>query len=108
MNLLLDYAACERFAFMAAIPVDGQQRGYYVLQAEDPKLALLVIRGALLSDMAGDVVDCTLGWDSGYPGYVHHVGQLHSKITAFGRIDAPHERTLSEVLSKAPERRRKE
>ncbi|MEI2692636.1 MAG: hypothetical protein V9H69_24090 [Anaerolineae bacterium] len=108
MNLLLDYAACERFAYLLSLEVDGQQRGYYVLQAEDHKLALLVTRGAKLPELAGQVVDVTLGWDNGYPGFVFYPGQMHTKITAFGRIDAPHERTLSEVLSKAPERRRKE
>lgn len=108
MNLLLDYAACEQFAFMAAIPVDGQQRAYYALQPEDARLAILVTRGEALADLAGSVVDVTLGWDNGLPGYVFYPGKQHTKITAFGRIDAAHEGTLSEVLSKAPERRRKE
>jgi hypothetical protein len=107
MNLLLDYPACERFAYLVSLEVDGKPRSYYCLQAEDAKLALLVTRGAKLPELAGQVVDVTLGWDNGYPGFVLYPGQLHTKITAFGRVDAPHEGTLSEVLSKAPERRRK-
>lgn len=108
MNILLDYAACERFAYLLSLEVDGKLRSYYCLQAEDAKLALLVTRGATLWDLAGQVVDATLGWDNGQPGFVLYPGQMHTKITAFGRIDAAAETTLSEVLSKAPERRRKE
>jgi hypothetical protein len=105
LNILFDFPACRRFEMLQTLTVDNEPRSYYCLAADDDYLALLVIRGALLSDMAGDVVDCTLGWDSGYPGYVHHVGQLHSKITAFGRSDKEPEITLSEILSQAPTRR---
>lgn len=107
MNVLLDLPACERFAHLLSLDVGGKPRDYYCLRAEDAKLALLVTRGAKLPELAGQVVDVTLGWDNGYPGFVLYPGQMHTKITAFSRIDAPHERTLSEVLDKAPERRQK-
>lgn len=107
MNVLLDLPACERFAWLGSLEVDGQLRSYYALQAEDAKLALLVTRGVKLPEMAGQVTDCAVGWDTGLPGFVFFPGQMHTKITAFGCIDAPHERTLSEVLDKAPERRQK-
>lgn len=106
MNVLFDYPACERFAYLLTLTDDhGQPRSYYVLQAEDPKLALVVTRGAKMPELSGRVADVTLGWDNGYPGFVLYPGQMHTKITAFGRIDAPHEGTLSDILGKAPERR---
>lgn len=106
MNVLFDYPACERFVALVTLEVDGKQRSYYVLPAEDTRLALLVTRGAKLPKLAGQVVNVTLGWDNGHPGFVLYPGQMHTKITAFGRIDAPPEGTLSDVLSKAPERRK--
>lgn len=108
MNLLLDYAACERFAWLASLEVDGETRHYYALQPEDARLALLVTRGAKLAALAGLIVDAALGWDNGFPGYVFYPGRQHTKVTVFRQsTDAADLVALSEVLSKAPERRRK-
>ncbi len=106
--ILFDYPACERFAFLHTLTVDDEPRRYYALQPEDAKLALLVTRGVTLPELAGLVVDCSLGWDNGLPGYVFYPGQQHTKVTARRAVNMPHDVTLSEVLSKAPERRRKE
>lgn len=107
MNLLLDYAACERFTWLVSLPAGVEMRHYYALEPTDGKLALLVSRGAKLEAMAGQTVDATIGWDDGYPGFVFYPGKLHSKITIFGRVvDAAHERTLSDILSTAPDRRK--
>jgi hypothetical protein len=108
MNLLLDYAACERFAFLAEIAVDGEMRSYYALEPEDAKLAILVTRGAKLPELAGLIVDAALGWDNGLPGFVFYPGKMHTKVTVYRQsTDAAGLVALSEVLSKAPERRRK-
>ena len=107
MNLLLDYAACERFAFLASLEVDGQERHYYALDPTDTKLALLVTRGAKLRKLAGLIVDAALGWDNGLPGFVFYPGKMHTKITVYRQsTDAAGLVALSEILSKAPERRK--
>ena len=109
MNILLDFPACERFAFLVTLlDGGGQVRSYYATQPDDVKLAILVTRGATLADLAGRVADCSLGWDSGYPGFVFYPGRQHSKVTARRLIDEAPETTLTDILSKAPERRRKE
>ena len=106
MNLLLDYPACERLAWLVSLSVGTELRHYYALDPTDAKLAMVVARGAKLEAMAGMVVDATLGWDDGYPGFVYYPGKLHSKVTIFGRTEAAHERTLSDILSNAPDRRK--
>jgi hypothetical protein len=108
MNLLLDYAACERFVWLVSLEVDGEPRSYYALEPEDAKLAILVTRGAKLPELAGKIVDAALGWDDGLPGFVFYPGQQHTKVTVYRQsTDAAGLVALSEVLSKAPERRRK-
>ena len=107
MNLLLDYAACERFAWLGSVTVDGEPRNYYALEPEDARLAILVTRGAKLKKLAGLIVDAALGWDNGLPGFVFYPGQQHTKITVYRQsTDAAGMVALSEVLSKAPERRK--
>lgn len=107
MNLLLDYAACERFVWLVELPVGTETRNYYALDPTDAKLALLVVHGARLEALAGLVVDATLGWDDGYPGFVFYPGHQHTKVTVFRQsTDAAGMVALSEVLSKAPERRK--
>lgn len=108
MNVLFDLAGCRRFVFQASQLVGDEERRYYCLAEADDRLAILVTRHGLnLTDLVGLVIDAGLGWDNGRPGFAYHGPQLHTKITAYGRVEARHEATLSEVLGKAPERRRK-
>lgn len=111
MNLLLDYAATERFAFVHALTDEaGELRSYYALEPEDKYLALLVLRhGLTLGKVAGLIVDATLGWDNALPGFAFYPGKQHTKITVYRQsTDAAGLVALSEVLREAPERRRKE
>lgn len=109
MRLLIDHDAATRFDFIRPEIVRGEVRSYYVTRRDDAVLALLVIRGGrLLADVDGRVVDATLGWDEGYPGYVHITSRQHSKITVLAVLAGDDfEDTLSNVLSRAPRRETK-
>lgn len=105
MNVFFDLAGARRFAYQASVTIDEEERSYYCLAADDARLAILVTRGAALPDLAGRVVDVTLGWDKAYPGYVYYPRQLHTKITAYRLVANEPNATLSELLDNAPIRR---
>lgn len=110
MRLLIDNEAAKRFDFIRPEIVRGEVRSYYVTSRDDAVLALLVILNGrcLLADVAGRVVDASLGWDDGYPGYVHITSRRHSKIAVRAvLVGDDHEDTLSNVLARAPRRETK-
>ncbi|HNR84718.1 hypothetical protein [Ottowia sp.] len=106
MNILFDLAGARRFAYQASITIDEEERSYYCLAEDDTHLVILVTRRDLrLEDLLGMVVDCTLGWDNGRPGFAYHGPQLHTKITAYRLLASAPDKTLSDLLDNAPMRR---
>lgn len=105
MRLLIDAAAAARFDLIRPEIVNGEVRGYYCTTATDERLALIVVRRRLLSDVVNKVVDASVGWDAGTPGYVHVASRQHSKVTIYGLATGAPESTLSEILHDAPLRR---
>lgn len=109
MMLLLDPAAVARFVATTIVAFDvGEYRNYYCTRPDDERLALVVCRHNLrLPDLAGQIVDATLGWDAGTGGFVWHARLRHSKVTIYAVLHEHRgraERSLSHVLDDAPRR----
>ncbi len=71
----------------------------------DPAALVVCRNGLLLPDLAGRLVDAVIGWDRGYPGYVHVTSRVHSKVTIHRVLtfqQATHVKTLSDILRDAP------
>jgi len=110
MWLRIDPFAIERFDLLRPERrTDGELRRYYCTKRDDDRLALVVCRHDLqLPDLAGQLVDAVIGWDRGYPGYVHVTSRQHSKVTIFRVLayqHAPHAETLGDILARAPWRK---
>lgn len=108
MWLRIDLDAIARFDLLRPETRGGEVRRYYCTKRDDDRLALVVCRnGLLLPDLAGLLVDAVIGWDRGYPGYVHVTSRVHSKITihrvlTFQQANA---KTLNDILADAPRRK---
>ncbi len=106
MWLRIDLDAIARFDLLRPETRGGEVRRYYCTARDDDRLALVVCRHDLqLPDLAGQLVDAVIGWDRGYPGYVHVTSRQHSKVTIFRVLTyqhAPHPATLSDILRDAP------
>jgi hypothetical protein len=109
MWLRIDPFAIERFDLLRPERrTDGELRRYYCTARTDDRLALVVCRDDLqLPDLAGQLVDARIGWDRGYPGYVHVTSRVHSKVTIHRVLTfqhGAHAATLSDILRDAPRR----
>ncbi len=108
MWLRIDPAALGRLALTNEATVEGERRRYHCTLPEDQARALVVVRnGMLLEDLAGRLVDATLGWDKGTRGFVFDVSRLHSKVTIHRVLtfqQAVNAKTLSDILRDAPQR----
>ena len=87
---------------------DQGMRYYYA--AHPPLLAVVVTWDLPLEAYRGQVVDASVGWDEGWPRYVHrgNEGKQHTKVTIRGALEARPEEadaTLSEILWRAPRSR---
>lgn len=104
MRLLIDQPEIERFDFLRPEIVHGEVRRYYCTKRNDERLALVVVRDDReLTNVAGRVMDVSIGNDRGYSGYVHITSRIHTKITIYGAcIGDDYEDTLSNVLAHAP------
>ncbi len=107
MWLRIDPDAVARFDLLRPERrTDGELRRYYCTARDDDRLALVVCRHDLqLPALAGRLVDATLGWDRGYPGYVYVTSRQHSKVTIHRVLTfqhAAHAKTLSDILRDAP------
>lgn len=110
MRLFVDYAAIERLGFVTEsfdVMKHNDPRRYYVTTPEDERLALVVVRGwRKLADLAGRVMDASVGWDKGTAGLVFYRNRLHTQIAIYDpAIGADYESTLSDVLNGAPRRK---
>ena len=84
---------------------DQGMRYYYA--AHPPLLAVVVAWDQPLEAYRGQVVDALVGWEQGWPRYVHrgNEGRRHTKVTIRGALEARPEEaeaTLSEILWRAP------
>jgi len=90
-----------------AVYRDGVRR-YYVTDAEDKALVLIVCRGGLdLPSLVGFTVDANIGWEDGTPGFVlgGDEGRRHTKITIYRQLlTKAYDRTLGAVMHQAPSR----
>ena len=92
------------FAEMQTREIDGETRRYYA--AHPPYLLIVVCRNGLSLDaLSGCIVDASIGWDAGRPGYVlpENEGRRHTKITVYRVLERPQDlKRLSEVMAAAP------
>src|SRR6185503_13156945 len=96
MNLLIDSPA------LSALRLNRLARGRVYYLAEPPILGILVVRWeARLQDIAGLVVDASLGYEPGVEGWcaTGYAGHNHGKATLYRVVDGAAETTLSAVLA---------
>ena len=84
---------------------DQGMRYYYA--AHPPLLAVVVTWDQPLEAYRGQVVDALVGWEQGWPRYVHrgNEGKQHTKVTIRSALEVRPEEaeaTLSEILWRAP------
>lgn len=95
MYLLIDRKALTAFYFLRL----ARGRGYYL--AEPPILGILVVRvDARLEELAGLVVDASLGHEIGIDGWCSpgFSGHKHGKATIRRVVSNAHDLALSEVV----------
>ena len=97
MNLLIDRPVLSALRFLRL----ARGRVYYL--AEPPILGILVVRfGARLEEIAGLVVDASLGYEPGVEGWCEpgYAGRNHGKATLYRAADGGQAETdLSGVLT---------
>jgi len=96
VNLLIDTPALTGLRFHRL----ARGRVYYL--AEPPILGILVVRwNARIEEIAGLVVDASLGYEPGVEGWCEpgYAGRKHGKATLYRAARGAAETTLSEVLA---------
>lgn len=96
MNLQIDRPALSLLRWLR----NARGRVYYL--AEPPVLGILVVRwNARLEDIAGLVVDASLGYEPGVEGWcaAGYEGRNHGKATLYRAVQGDAELNLSAVLA---------
>lgn len=96
MNLLIDRPS------LSAFRLNRLARGRVYYLAEPPVLGILVVRfNQRLEELAGLVVDASLGYEPGVEGWCEpgYSGRAHGKATLYKVVETEAETTLSQVLS---------
>jgi len=113
MLVRIDGESARQFGLVNVSDAHGDVRRYYA--ADAPHLMIVVTHGGLmLGDLAGRVVDATIGWHDGLFGFVRpgNEDKRHSKMTIYrvvekskgtpktARLSLP--KSLAQVLQAAP------